>query len=440
MQQNPGNESFSIDNLILLIWPRRKPLLFISAFACVASAILSGPTFIPPKYQSVLILYPPSTNSIKTLIDKDQRFGSESDGDEYIQILQSATIRDSIIRKFNLTKHYDIDTTAEQYHDELVLMYDKNITFDRTIYNSIRIRVRDESPELAAQIANEMPKIADELRAKILYSNYHSAYTTARKLFETKLKIVEALFDSLNSKRAGNYSQDLEIKKQKYQEKKASVEALSDEISRLRAQYGVFDLEEQSSELFTQLTKAQAQFLTDSGRVQSLNQSFSEEDTTRKIALAELNGSRITYYELAKKFSTLTGANQRYTQLVDRLTIEKEILAEFEADYLRALNAFEPTINSLGFDDLKRRYDNEFNGLNSLKTLYENAYNNMTQTIPQSFVVSNAEVSRKKVYPVRWMIVLFSTLGALVLAILFFGLQMRLQSIKADAKPDTAPN
>lgn len=430
MLENTNNDVFGIDNLFQLIWPRRKPVLLVTAFACVASAILSGPTFIKPKYQSTLILYPPSTNSIKSVIDKDQRFGNESDGDEYVQILQSGSVRDSIITRFNLIAHYEMDTSHEQYIDELALLYDKNIVFERTSYNSIRIRVRDEDPVKAAHIVNSLPAIADALRARVLYSNYNSAYQTARRLFEEKLKIVESLFDSLNHKRVGNYSADLENKKKRYLEKKNSVDALSEEISELRTKYGVFDLQEQTNELFTQLTKAQSQFLGDSGQVEIIKQTFSETDTIRRVALARLNGSRLTYNSLAKKFNALSQSNKRFVQLADRLTIEKNLLAEFEADYLRSLNAFEPNIPSLAYEDLRRRYDAEFTALSGLKTLSETAYNNMTQGIPQSFVISKGEVTHKKVFPIRWMIVLFSTAGAFLLTLAVFSVMDRLRHIK----------
>jgi hypothetical protein len=40
------------------------------------------------------------------------------------------------------------------------------------------------------------------------------------------------------------------------------------------------------------------------------------------------------------------------------------------------------------------------------------------QNLPQKFIVSNAYKAEKKSYPIRWLIVVISTLGALFLTIL----------------------
>jgi len=56
--------------------------------------------------------------------------------------------------------------------------------------------------------------------------------------------------------------------------------------------------------------------------------------------------------------------------------------------------------------------------LNILKSKFEEAKVNATQTLPQKFIVSNAYPAERKSYPVRWLIVLASTVTTLILALI----------------------
>ena len=101
-----------LKDLIILMMRWKIFILAFVLISVVGAAIFSGPNYLVPVYKSEVILYPPSTNSNKTLIEKDPRFGSDNDVDQQIQILKSGLVRDSVIRKFNLMQHYLIDTTS----------------------------------------------------------------------------------------------------------------------------------------------------------------------------------------------------------------------------------------------------------------------------------------------------------------------------------------
>ena len=71
MNQSPGNDY----SFLKIIYTRRVFILVITTLAIIGASIFSGPTFIQPRYQSEVILYPPSTNSNRMLIERDARFG-----------------------------------------------------------------------------------------------------------------------------------------------------------------------------------------------------------------------------------------------------------------------------------------------------------------------------------------------------------------------------
>lgn len=56
--------------------------------------------------------------------------------------------------------------------------------------------------------------------------------------------------------------------------------------------------------------------------------------------------------------------------------------------------------------------------LSRLRTKFEEARIDATQKLPHKFIVNRATPAEKKTYPVRWLIVLVSTLGTLLMAIL----------------------
>ncbi|MGQ0828571.1 MAG: hypothetical protein ACT4ON_09270 [Bacteroidota bacterium] len=89
----------------------------------------------------------------------------------------------------------------------------------------------------------------------------------------------------------------------------------------------------------------------------------------------------------------------------------------------RAINALETQLKI--FSDYGTSFvafrDNVFverNQLNVLKAKYEQAKVDVEQILPQKFVVSSAFPAEKKSYPIRWVIVVVSTIAALLIAIL----------------------
>ncbi|MCS6904038.1 MAG: Wzz/FepE/Etk N-terminal domain-containing protein [Bacteroidia bacterium] len=417
MQETSG--PLNLFTLLPILWPWRKHIIVVTFIATLLGILISSPLVIRPKYRSELILYPPNTNSARQIIEKDVEFGSETDADEYIQLLQSVALRDSLAKRFNLLQHYDIDTTEEYFREDFIYEYNQNISFEVTRYNSVKISVLDTDPFLAAQIANAIPQIADNMKSAILWRNYHFAYESIAAEYRAKLQKVEALFDSLNQKRALNFSKEVEIKRTKYYEKKNKVDSLTREINKIRAELNVHDLSEQINILNVQLVKAQSEMIQDSGKLEILKTKYSVEDTIVKNAEAKFFGSKLNYLAIKQRLLKNNQINTLYAQLIEKLKIEKKLLEELELDYLKVLNSYEVTIPTLSFESLKLTYEAQLEELNKLRSRYEMAYNNLYQMRPKSFIISPAEVSKKKVYPIRWLITLLSGFGGFSLAILW---------------------
>ena len=68
--------------------------------------------------------------------------------------------------------------------------------------------------------------------------------------------------------------------------------------------------------------------------------------------------------------------------------------------------------------------------LNSLKTKYEELKVDVDQVLPQKFIVSSAYPAEKKSYPIRWIIVLVSTITTLLIAVITIVMIENMQKYK----------
>lgn len=135
-----------ITYFIKLIIKWKKYFIIVTAMAILISALFSSKWFIKPKYKSFAIVYP--SNLIQ--------YSTESKSEQMMQLFESADIRNSVIRKFNLADHYKIDTTKPAGFSELIAEYESNVSVTRTDYESILIKVLDIDPRLSCEMVKEI--------------------------------------------------------------------------------------------------------------------------------------------------------------------------------------------------------------------------------------------------------------------------------------------
>jgi uncharacterized protein involved in exopolysaccharide biosynthesis len=191
--------STEVSDLLKLVIRHRKFILFFSLLATISAAIFSGPSFVKPVYKSEVILYPPGTNSNKVLIEKDPRFGADNEVEQEIQILKSGLVRDTVLRKYNLMKHYEIDSISSLKNYKLIKEYESNVLVERTRYSSISVTVYDTDPLLAATMANDIVKIGDHVKSEVLKQNLSSAFHSLEKEYNAAQKEADELADKVSS-------------------------------------------------------------------------------------------------------------------------------------------------------------------------------------------------------------------------------------------------
>src|SRR3954468_8271203 len=147
----------SITYFIKLIIKWKKQFIIVTIATTLISALFSSKWFIKPKYKSFAIVYPANLNP----------YSSESKSEQMMQLFESADIQNSVIKKFDLAKHYDIDTTKAAGMSQLMNEYESNISVSRTDYESILIKVLDTDPKIACDMVKEIINSFNE-KAKTL--------------------------------------------------------------------------------------------------------------------------------------------------------------------------------------------------------------------------------------------------------------------------------
>lgn len=270
-------------------------------------------------------MFPASSSSIsKSLLNEQATkgqditaFGEDDQAEQLLQILNSNKIRDRVMRKFDLMRHYEIDSTSDVKYSNLFKEYDQNITFRRTEFMAVEISVYDKDPQTAADIANTIASLLDSAKNDMM-----------RQRSVKGFQVVE----------------------NEYKAMKAEKDKIVDSLITLGA-LGVNDVEYQS---------------------QVLNQ---------QLAITIMNGNRTAQALLQKKL---------------------DVLGKYGGIYMALKNSLEFKTEQLSL----------------LETKYKQAKVDAEENLPQKFIVSDAYKAERKTYPIRWLVILVSTVAALFMAVI----------------------
>ena len=196
--ENQEKSTFNMSSagIIVFLYDWRKVLITVSIVAAIVSAVVS--LLIENKYKSSVILFPTTTNSISKALIADNfggkddilELGEEEQAEQMLQILHSDEIRNRIIEKYDLMKHYDIDPEDEFKFTKLFREYNSNINFRRTEFMSVEIEVLDRNPDTAALIANNIANLLDTVKNRMQKEIAREAFRLAAHKLPIKTTFV----------------------------------------------------------------------------------------------------------------------------------------------------------------------------------------------------------------------------------------------------------
>lgn len=323
MTQEKNSDQFDSTNLLVFLLKWKKPLIIVSISAAIISAAIS--LIIPEKFESTYVFFPAYSGSIsKGIMTEDAgakndivQFGEEEQAEQMLQILNSEWIRGKVVSKYGLYEHYELFEDVEYRDTKLVKMWEDNVSFKRTEFQSIEIRVLDTDAQMAADIANDVASLVDSAKNKMIHERAGQAFAVVEKeYFAMQVRMV-----------------------------------LMDDTLKWLGEKGIANAEKQAEMLSSEYYKA-----------------IGRNDARASKALKD-------------ELDTLG----KYGPFQDKLIDQRE----FELERLFLLRA-----------------------------KYEELKVDMNQNVSHKFTVNRAWPSEKKAYPIRWLIVVVSTMSAFIFGIL----------------------
>jgi uncharacterized protein involved in exopolysaccharide biosynthesis len=269
---------------ILIRW--KYHVIVITLIGVLLAIVFSSPLFITPKFKSTAIAYPANMSA----------YSDESETEQMLQILQSKDIMDSVIKKFDLAHHWEIDSNYKFFKTALYYEYSKSVNISKTPYESVNITVMDKDPQIACDMVYA---ILDFFNHKV------------RRLHNDKYLEVIRMYEDI-----------LSLKKQ-------SIDSLQNELKILGEEYGLIDFDNQSLEItkgyLRTVTGASKGTINEDG-VKELKKNF-ESRGGQLITLVELLRQEARTYSNLK--ADYEDAIRFYT---DELTYANIVTFPFPAD------------------------------------------------------------------------------------------------------------
>lgn len=197
---------FNNTNLLQMIIKWKWHLVILAVAAALVSLVVSSSIFMKPRFKSVAFIYP--SNILP--------YSDESQTEQMLQWLNSIEVRDSVIKKFDLAKHYGISPSEKYFLSTLGFMYDKNVKISKTQYESVEVSVTDTDPVMARDIANAILYFTDKKICATHTLKYHEVVLALEKI-----RLI----------------------------KKAEIDSVKQQYREIATTYGVYDVLGQSQEI-----------------------------------------------------------------------------------------------------------------------------------------------------------------------------------------------
>lgn len=194
MSENVEQFEQERQNLLIFVWKNRKTIGIITGIGLVVSLLIS--LLMTPIFLSTAIVFPTATSTVSFSEASSMEFGHESQAEQMVQILQSANLRDNIVKEFDLFKHYKIKEEDTHKRYNLIKKFDKNFKFARTRFGSIQIDVFDKDPQKAADMANRVVELIDTLKNELIHQRTLEAF----KISQRKRAMLLVEIDSISKR------------------------------------------------------------------------------------------------------------------------------------------------------------------------------------------------------------------------------------------------
>lgn len=137
-------ENLNTKDIIPILVKNKTRIIIVTLIAAVASVVVSF--MLKPRFKSYAVVYPVNLSPSS----------EESNTEQLLQYFYSEEVKHAVAKKFDLYTHYEVDTAAKGHEAMFDLYFKGNVNISPTLYESIEIVVKDESPEMARNIAQAL--------------------------------------------------------------------------------------------------------------------------------------------------------------------------------------------------------------------------------------------------------------------------------------------
>jgi len=238
---------------IFIILLEKKRFLF-TALLLISIATVTGTFFMKKSYTASATLLPAKSSSLSSplsalmgdlpvgnLMKSFDFLEGGSDNDQFISILESRRLAESVVRRFNLAKRYKFTEKKNYFIEDVIIAFHRNFEAYETDLKNIIITYSDTNPAFTAEVVNFIIGELDSINFTISRDNARNT----RLFFEERLSVVKKEMDSAHAKLAD------------FQEKN-----------------NFLDLEEQVSSSIGALSRIEAQLLSNDVNIELLKNRY----------------------------------------------------------------------------------------------------------------------------------------------------------------------
>lgn len=298
-------------DIIKVLFQWKKPIVYLCLGVGILSALLS--LLLPNYYQSTSIFYAASMDQAKpghifgTSSRDTDFYGNDNDNDRLLTIAESNDVADYIIQKFDLYKHYEIDTTNEKAPFKVKEKFFKYYKVMKTKRDAIELSMEDTDKEQAANIVNAARVKIDELYIKVVRDQLEKLKQSLKKNIEGK---------------------------------ESSISQINDTLMHYRNTYGVYNTASQGEIFAEQILSTESKLTRELSRLNTLGKNSSISRDTIALMKAMTQGYKNELKNLQEKMqlfnkgvSKVTILEREEKELGNRLGVQKIQLSQLQTTF-----------------------------------------------------------------------------------------------------------
>ena len=372
---------------VWMVWEQRSFIFRCAMFGAVASLILAF--LLPKEYEATTQLMPPDGDGLSAMsmmaskvsalaenpmIGKfaSEALGGKTPGALFVGVLQSRTVQDRIIDKFDLRREYWVshyDSARKKLTNKTAISEDRKSGI-------ITISVTDRSPRRAADLANAYVNQLNSLVAELSTSSAHRE----RVFLEERLKVV-----------------------------KRDLDDASNQFAKFSSENNTLDIQQEGKAMLDAAGNIAGQMVAAQSQLEGLRQIYTDNNSRVRSLNAHVA-------ELRKQLEKLGGTQGNGAEPSRGQTADHSVGKNADMPY--------PTIRSLPLLGVK--YGEFYRGAKIQETVYELltqqyelAKVQEAKETPSVKILDPASIPEKKSFPPRLMIMLLGTLFAVSVCVVW---------------------